>query len=306
MKFRKLIALVLSLVVMSALAVVPSFATTPSTKDIEAWAKKNITVGADDAANINNRNAKGIRTCTKVYQTFRYTQEAHPISGQGCFSITKGVMLQGKKKTDIYLVAAHGLETSAYGQEDDLQSCLNAGTEKTSVYLKAFLKLIKKNVPKDANVILAGHSLGGMVAQQAAANKSMQKRYNILHVVTWGSPLLSKGKTEGTVHRMCEANDVVPYLSVYTFNDLDAQKNDRNSEKADVIPVIQSHVDGYNDTNAWKDYDAIGVKRGKTVLKMNDNTTKRFYAVKDGKQVKGSAWVAFNNKGNWQGVSVLY
>ena len=301
MKFRKLIALVLSVFVMAAFAVVPSFAAT----DVSSWLEKNVTVGADDAANINSRNATGTRTCKKVYQTFRYTQEAHPISGQGCFSITKGVLKQDGKQCEVYLMAAHGLETNAFGQNVDMESVLKAGRQQTSPYLKQYMAVIKQNVPKGANLILTGHSLGGMVSQQAAANKTMQKNYNILHVVTWGSPLIAKGQIEGQLHRMCAAGDVVPLMSEYTFTDTDAQLNDRNREEADVIPVIQSHVDGYNDKDAWKDYDAIGVKGGNAVLKMNDSTTLRFDAPKNGDPT-GSVWVAFNNNGNWTGVSILY
>lgn len=301
MKMKKFIALVLSIFVMSAFAVVPSFAAT----DVQSWLEKNVTVGAGDAADINARNATGMRTCKKVYQTFRYTQEAHPISGQGCFSVTKGVLKQDGKKCDIYLVASHGLETNAFGQNDDMQSVLSAGREQTSPYLKQLLAVIKQNVPKGSNLILAGHSLGGMASQQVASNKTIQKNYNILHVVTWGSPLINKGKIEGQLHRMCAAGDVVPLMSEYTITDPEAQLNDRNRESADVIPVIQSHVEGYNDKAAWKDYDAIGVKGGNAVLKMDDSTTLRFNAPKS-ENPTGSAWVAFNNNGNWTGISILY
>lgn len=301
MKTRKLIALVLAVFVMAAFAVVPSFAAT----DVSSWLEKNVSVGADDAANINSRNVTETRTLKKVYQTFRYTQEAHPISGQGCFSITKGVLKQDGKQCEVYLMAAHGLETNAFGQNVDMESVLKAGRQQTSPYLKQYMAVIKQNVPKGANLILTGHSLGGMVSQQAAANKTMQKNYNILHVVTWGSPLIAKGQIEGQLHRMCAAGDVVPLMSEYTFTDTDAQLNDRNREEADVIPVIQSHVDGYNDKDAWKDYDAIGVKGGNAVLKMDDSTTLRFDAPKNGDPT-GSVWVAFNNNGNWTGVSILY
>ena len=103
MKLKKLIALVVAVFVMGAMTVVPSFAAT----DVSSWLEKNVTVGADDPANLNNRNTTGTRTVKKVYQTFRYTQEAHPISGQGCFSITKGTLKQDGKKCDVYLIAAH-------------------------------------------------------------------------------------------------------------------------------------------------------------------------------------------------------
>ncbi|MBP5460208.1 MAG: hypothetical protein J6Y62_08625 [Clostridia bacterium] len=301
MKLRKLIAIVLSIFVLTAFAAVPSFAAT----DVQSWLEKNVTVGIGDAKDFNARNAKGIRTCKKVYQTFRYTQEAHPISGQGCFSVTKGVLKQNGKQCDIYLVAAHGLETNAIGQNVDNSSVGSAGQQQSSPYLKQFMAVIKKAVPKGSNLILTGHSLGGMVSQQAASNKTIQKNYNILHVVTFGSPLINKGQIEGQLHRMCAAGDVVPLMSEYTFSDPEAQLNDRNREVADVIPVIQSHVEGYNDKNAWKDYDAIGVKGGNAVLKMNDSTTKRFYAPKT-EDPTVSVWVAFNNNGNWQGISLLY
>lgn len=302
MKMKKLIALMVAVFMMAAMTVVPSFAAT----DVSSWLKKNVTVGVDSTDNIDARNKTGIRTCKKVYQTFRYTQEAHPISGQGCFSITQGTLKENGKSTPIYLIAAHGLEGSAFGQTDDLTSCVQSAMEQSSAFLENFLKVIKENVPKNANIIFAGHSLGGMVSQQAAADKGMQKRYNIFHVITWGSPLLCMGEIEGQLHRNCSVGDVVPLLSIYTLEDSGAQLKDRNREEADVIPVIQSHVDGYNDKDAWKDYDAIGVKGGNAVLKMNDDTTKRFNAPKSGKDYSGVVWVAFNNNGNWQGISVLY
>ena len=302
MKRKKWIALLLTVFVMAGMTAVPAFAAT----DGSSWLEKNVTVGADSVGNIDARNKTGIRTLKKVWQTYRYTQEAHPISGQGCFSITKGTLKENGKSTPIYLIAAHGLETNAFGQTATYESCIRSGMEESNAYLTNFLKVIRKNVPKGANLVFAGHSLGGMVAQQAAADKSMQNRYNILHIVTWGAPLLCMGQIEGQLHRNCAAGDMVPLLSVYTLEDPDAQFNDRNREVADVIPVIQSHVYGYNDKNAWKDYDAIGVKDGKAVLKMNDSTTKRFNAAKDGKDYTGVVWVAYNDEGNWTGVSVMY
>ena len=179
MKLRKLIALVLSVFVMAAFAAVPSFAAT----DVSSWLEKNVTVGAGDPADINARNTTGTRTLKKVWQTFRYTQEAHPISGQGCFSITKGVLKQKGKTCDIYLVAAHGLETNAFGQNDDMESVMKAGRQQNSPYLKQFMAVIKQTVPKGANLILTGHSLGGMVSQQAAANKTMHILQLAQHLV---------------------------------------------------------------------------------------------------------------------------
>ena len=49
----------------------------------------------------------------------------------------------------------------------------------------------------------------------------MQKRYNILNIVAYGAPVMFKGQIEGTLKRMGDVNDPVPYLSAETTIDQD-------------------------------------------------------------------------------------
>lgn len=248
--------------------------------------------------------ADGLTTVKKSYQTYEYTQNAHPLAGKGPISISKGKLKENGKTCDIYLVAIHGLEATAIGRTDDLLNCLLAGTEQESQYLNYLIRYMEDNIPKGSNVVFAGHSLGGMVAQQAAAKKSVQDRYNILYTVTFGSPLLAAGKAEGKVNRMAANGDAVPYLSVYTFTDLQKQLKERNAE--DTGFSLNTHVNGYRNKKAWKNYDAVGNKGGKTVLKIDDSSTEYYDAPlfeRDSYNINGYA--SFYLDGNYTGVSVL-
>lgn len=297
---KKLIAVILALLLVCSLGAVSAFAAPP------VKFPPDVRVGIEDAADIdkNAPKSQNIRTVSHSYETFAYTQETSPIAGLGAFSITKGDLVQGDTRTPIYLIAIHGTEGSAKGQAADTENDLKSGTDQDSVYLEDLLKVIRENIPKGSNLVFAGHSLGGMVAQQAAADETIKNDYNVVAVVAFGSPLLAKGKTEGQVNRLAASGDIVPYLSLETLKDFDAQISTRSRENVASLPLI-SHVIGYWDDNAWKDYDALGVKGGNAVLEMDDSTTRHFYAPKEGKTPGKSLYFAVNILGNWYGFSYL-
>ena len=275
-----------------------------NTKHIKALAAAMLAVAMVLSLSVSAFAADGVRTLKKSYQTYEYTQEAHPLAGKGPMSISKGTLKENGKTCDIYFVAIHGLEASVIGRTDDLLNCLQAGTEQESQYLRYLIRYMKETIPKGANVVLAGHSLGGMVAQQANADASVKARYHILYVVTYGSPLLAKGQGEGKVNRLAAEGDAVPYLSVYTFQDLEAQLKERNAE--DTGFSLNTHVNGYRNQKAWKAYDAVGNKNGNTVLKIDDTTTQYFDAPlfeRETYNINGYASVYVD--GNWNGVAVL-
>ncbi len=73
---------------------------------------------------------------------------------------------------------------------------------------------------RGSNLVVTGHSLGGMVAQQVAADSTIKKNYNVLNTVTFGSPLINGFQREGTVKRLGDTSDPVPYLSLTTFTNI--------------------------------------------------------------------------------------
>ena len=216
----------------------------------------------------------------KSYQTYQYTRDADPTKGLGTMSISKGKIVENGTSKAIWFVALHGVETE--DQADNWNSCLKAAGGNNNAYLKGAKKAIKKTIPSNATVVIAGHSLGGMVAQQLRADSTIIKKYKVLFTVTFGSPLINvEGeKTEGKLNRLAAKGDPVPLLSDYTVNDIEKQFKDLQVEDH-VIPVIGvpilAHITGYYDESAWKDYDAVGKKGGSTVLKIDDSTTQYFY-----------------------------
>lgn len=247
----------------------------------------------------------GTTVCKRSYDTYEYTQDAHPLAGKGTYTISKGVLKEndGTKK-DIYLVAAHGLEATALGYGDDFISCLQAGFDKSSVYEKQCIAFMKEEIPANANVVLVGHSLGGMIMQQIAADKGVKKRYNVLYTVTFGSPKVTDIQPEGTLNRMCAKGDAVPWLSKKTVTEFDKQLNERNEE--DTGFSTNTHVAGYRDQNAWKNYDAVGQKKGKVTLTIDDSTTVRKTSKLLGKNTKFEGYASVEIDQNYMGIALLF
>lgn len=239
--------------------------------------------------------------------TFLYIMNVHPIADQGPIAISQATLTENGQDTPIYFVALHGTETSAYGEAVDVTSDLQAGFDKDSTYKKDIIKDIKQDVPAGSNLVLAGHSLGGMDAQRVAADPEIKNNYNVLYVTAIASPLLSYGETEGKVNRLAEKSDAVPYLSHYTFDNMDLQKSTRSEEHGDDYNLFNAHTHSYEDTSVWGNYDAVGNKGGNAVITIDNNTTKIHSAPKYDFQQGKRIYFAFPWDGNnYKGISILY
>ena len=199
---------------------------------------------------------------------------------KGPIIITEGTLKVDGKSCDIYLVTLTGLEVPTLTpQTTDIITTGQAGLELSNDFEKNVRNVLKKAVPKGANVVLAGHSLGGMVAQQVAADKAMQKRYNILNIVAYGSPVMFNGQIEGTLKRMGDVNDPVPYLSANTFTNWEVQNGTLQKEDSGlgIDITFAAHRNSYFSEKTWGKYDVLGFKGGNATIKLKLKTQK-FYA----------------------------
>jgi pimeloyl-ACP methyl ester carboxylesterase len=110
------------------------------------------------------------------------------------------------------------------------------------------------------DVMLVGHSEGGLVAVQAAAACAASKRFHITHVVTAGAPIgLTAGALPSAVQVLAleNHNDVVPHLDGRTNPDrtnVTTVTIDRgNGTIGTDHSVAKSYVPGAADVDASSD-----------------------------------------------------
>ena len=240
---------------------------------------------------------------TGSYQTYMYTQEVHPLANLGNVSITPGTLTDAEGTHDIYLVAMHGLESTQVGEADDLINCILSAFDLGNTYLMDLINIMAENVPAGSNIVFAGHSLGGMVAQQAAATDALKDTYNIMYTVTFGSPLITED-CEGIVNRCTDTSDVVPYLSGYTLSDFDKQSSTRNEEHISGF-TLNTHVDSYKDADTWGAYDAVGQKNGNVTMMLDDSATTYHHTPLLGFAVGSSIYGSIQVDGNYYGVGLF-
>lgn len=221
------------------------------------------------AQNATYYNAAQI--CNVVYQGYNN-------GSRGPIIITKGTYCSGNTSKTIYLVTLSGTELVT-NQSTGYYTDLLAGFNLNNAYQRNTINVINATVPKNSNLILAGHSLGGMIAQQVAADNSIKSNYNVMNTVCFGSPLLAAGSREGTVRRLGDTSDPVPYLSGSIFNNtawaiagLQKENGGYNGN------VLNAHTQSYTRQDVWGKYDAVGTKNGNVSITLDLSTQKYFYS----------------------------
>lgn len=189
----------------------------------------------------------------------------------GPIGIVEATLHQNGTDKPVYIVALSGTEIiwSDYTglQATEALSDLLCGFDQDNSYSRAVARSILQNIPAGSDLILYGHSLGGMVAQDTAANETIKENYNILNTITYGSPLIKfLGNREGTVRRLCDSSDIVPALSVYTLTPL-AKEQFKGAERFEEnggygMKWLAAHNESYLREDVWGTYDVLGIKDG--------------------------------------------
>lgn len=205
------------------------------------------------------------------------------VQPNGPISITKGKLTYKRfwwtKTKDVYLVCLSGTDTDAKNQTTGWWTDLLVGFERDNKYTKNAVNVIESNIPKGSNIILAGHSLGGMVAQTLAADKTIKKDYNVLNTVTFGSPLIDGMHREGDIERLGDKHDIVPYLSKSTLTRPIWQVAGLNREDGGYgRHIIDAHCQSYQRDDVWGAYDPAGDKNGGRTLTVDFSTTQFFHS----------------------------
>lgn len=194
----------------------------------------------------------------------------------GPVSVTKGVLRRpDEPDLDVVLVTVAGWEIShplsaTFSPVAAAMSVFGL----SSAYYRQIRKIMKKYVPAGSNVLLIGHSLGGVIVEQMCTDKNYRKTYNIVNTLVTGAPLAHyRKKRDGGLHRLGEAGDFVPFTGPDMYLHPIKGILGMSRESAGFFPnAMKCHNVGYTSLSAWADYDVLGVKNGSATLTLDLNS----------------------------------
>jgi hypothetical protein len=110
----------------------------------------------------------------------------------------------------LVLLAGTRLETRPFSYPgNNLESALQQVTRQRSSYEQHVRALIAAHVPAGSTLHLAGHSLGGMVANSLAIAPEVLETYHVATVVTFGTPVNACASPGTTYYRYAVAGDPI-------------------------------------------------------------------------------------------------
>ena len=168
------------------------------------------------------------------------------------------------EETEIWFAALLGVKPTK-GQVNVTKNTFAASFNRMNPYYAFVKETLLENVPAGAKRVIAGHSLGGMVAQQLRTDAELKETYEILNVVTCGSPfiMVKEAEAEGALNRMCDVFDAVPFLSPATLIAPQKQFGEAHRENGGYfLNPDGAHNDSYSRAEIWGKYDALGVPGG--------------------------------------------
>lgn len=130
---------------------------------------------------------------------------------------------------------------------------------------------MKQNIPAGSDVVFYGHSLGGMIAQEAAADKTIKRMYNVTNTVTFGSPLIKLlSRREGLVRRMCDTSDICSCIKrIFTDTSCSNSVLGKRTFLEDGgynSKWLAAHNESYLRQDVWGGYDVLGIKGGNATM----------------------------------------
>ena len=190
----------------------------------------------------------------------------------GPISMVEGRIDRGDGPEAVTLVGLSDLDVARVRDSDQAvgvrESVIVGLGSSDNAYFEAAKAAIQENVEPGSMIVLAGHSLGGMVAQQLADDRDLKDQYDIVSTVTFGSPLLRPGQREGDVRRLGDAGDPVPQLRLEGFlvpwwRDFGLH---REFSRYSTRGILAAHNESYLDPEVWGRYDALGVRGGTSTV----------------------------------------
>ena len=187
--------------------------------------------------------------------------------------LVPAVLTVDGKERDVWLVALLGMKDVG-GQ---VNSSRGGGTD---AYQALVRQVLLDTVPQGAALVFAGHSLGGMTAQLLRADPVLKDNYEIVNVLCGGSPLMDiDGEPEGTLHRLTDILDVIPYIRSISICAFVRQIRTAHRESGGYfLNPDGAHNLSYARDDVWGDYDVFGQKGGSAAIRFDAGKVQSFGA----------------------------
>ena len=168
---------------------------------------------------------------------------------------------------EVWIVALMGINFYTT-HSNNIFSYLHAAFNTRGRYFNRAKDGILQNVPEGAKLVLAGHSLGGMIAHQLMCAEEITSRYEVLNTLTFGSPyvVVDTAKREGRLVRFEEQYDIIPRVSIAILLAPDEYKGAIKRTGPYSGDTDGAHNRSYRNIDVWGDFDALGTQNGAAKL----------------------------------------
>ena len=222
---------------------------------------------AEDGA--ENNTGKDTLVLEDIMDVAQNIQVSYP---RGEVRICQAVLESGGTERDVYFVTVRSLDRLSKGA-NNLIDALSLTFGGNCQYFNLTKQAISEFVPGGSAIVIAGHSMGGMVVQKIICDKELTENYEFVNAVTFGSPCIvtDKSAREGNLVRFEDEGDIIPKFSLAVLFDREdynsAVRRDCGYDSLDV-----SHNAGYYISSEWEVFDALGAENGDAVLTLDLGT----------------------------------
>lgn len=201
----------------------------------------------------------GTVICTQLTDSANFIFEG----GSGTITIVPATLYENGTEKNIYLVGAMGMGYNLRKPNNPFTAFLTGFNIRTP-YFTAVKNAIMQNIPVGSKLLYFGHSQGGMVGQQIMTDEDITGHYDVLKVVTIGSPyiMVRESKREGKLVRFADKYDAVPRLTPALFLDPLSFSNMTVRDGGYTLDPDGAHNLSYRFSDVWNAFDATGTEGG--------------------------------------------
>jgi hypothetical protein len=167
-----------------------------------------------------------------------------------------------------YLVMLSGTQLNNFNQPTNIFEDVLSDAGQPDYYYLAIDKAIRAHIPRGARVIIAGHSLGGMEAQNIVVDSWLRTHYRFTNVIAFGSPRTAAPLNAHVTYTDINLRgDPVPALSapgsVWPANSVQTVANPWQYNPLTIFGHLE-----YPYATSLDTYDALGRDNGHMTLRL--------------------------------------